>query len=83
MTPEARRKYVEEVINSFIERIQESKVDGVIEFMAWLRSPEGAIVYGYLWRPEYVEVMKDIALHVMNLFHRFMILMAIEQAKKG
>ena len=51
---EKRGKYVEQIITHFARRILEDKIDGIIEFMAWLRSPEGAIVYGYIWRPEYV-----------------------------
>jgi hypothetical protein len=51
-----------------------------LEFLRWLRSPDGALAWPYIWRDEYRQTMIDITYHMMNIVHKIIILSALKGA---
>ena len=82
MSHEQRVKYIKAVFQKLMEIAKEDKLRAGLEFLAWLRSPEGALAWPYLWRDEYKETMINVAYYGMNAVHKIMVLKALEGVAK-
>jgi len=74
MTHEQRVEYIRQVFNALIEVAKQDRTAALMEFIQWLRSPDGALAWPYLWEPEYRQIMVDIASHFLSIFHKLLIL---------
>jgi len=70
LSPEAKHKAIVTIFKKFEEKAKGDKLKTLFEFMKWLQSPEGAIIFPYLWKDEYREVMIDIAYYSMRIFYK-------------
>ena len=74
MTHEQRVEYIRQVFNALIETAKQDRMTALMEFIQWLRSPDGALAWPYLWKSEYRQIMVDIASHSLSIFHKLLIL---------
>jgi len=73
MSHEDRINYIKGVFNNLMTIAQEDPAKGFFEFLAWLRSPDGALAWPYMWKEEYRQTMVRIAYHFMNAAHKILI----------
>ena len=73
MTHEDRIEYIRQVFATFTEIARQDKGRALMEFIAWLRSPDGALAWPYLWKPEYRDVMTDVAAHFISVVHKLIV----------
>jgi len=81
MTDEDRKKYIDAVFARFKEMAGRDLIGAAIEFITWLRSPDGALAWPYLWKPEYVEQIRDITYYGMGFVNKMLIRRMIETGK--
>ena len=67
-----KRKVAARIADHFKKRIEEDSMMGAMEFLQWLSSDEGALVWPWLWRREYQDVMIDLAVNAMKLVSRLL-----------
>ena len=65
---EKKDEIIRNIINHFMELSKEDGMKAGVEFIRWLASPEGAIVFPWIWKEQYREIMIDIAEQMLNLF---------------
>jgi len=67
---EEKVKIIKEILNYFVNEAKENRVVALTEFLAWLASEDGAIVYPWMWKEKYRVVMIDIAANVLRVVNR-------------
>ena len=67
---EAKVKVVKEILSYFRKRAEENPFEAFIEFVGWLASDEGAIIWPWIWKDEYRQIMIDVATAFLKLFSR-------------
>jgi len=70
LTPEQRYKAIIKLLSYFEAKAKESPLVAGIEFYAWLSSPDGAIVWPAIFRPEFRSVIVDITKYLLMIIHR-------------
>lgn len=73
MTHEARIEYIKQVFNTLLEIAKQDKIAAFMEFIMWLRSPDGALAWPYMWKEEYRKTMVEVASHFISVVHKFLI----------
>jgi len=64
---EVKARAVRDVMEYFRRRAGENPLAAWAEFSAWLKSEDGAVMWPWLWKPEYREVMIDIAVNYIRI----------------
>ncbi len=67
---EKKDEIIRNIINHFLEVSKEDKTKAAIQFIKWISSPEGAMIYPWIWKEPYREVMIDIAEQMLILFSK-------------
>jgi len=62
-----RVEIVKTVLGTFIEKARSDPISAAIEFIVWLSTVDGAIVWGYLPREKFVEEWKELGLAIIEL----------------
>lgn len=79
MSEEDRINHIKAVFNRLSQIANQDPVQAGIEFMAWLKSPEGALVWPYIWKPEYVPLIRDITYYAIGFVNKIVIRRMIEK----
>lgn len=74
LSKEERDKVVEKVLEKFQQLASKDPRVAGIEFYKWLSSPDGAIVWPYLFREEFRGIIVDITRHLLEIAHKAYIL---------
>jgi len=64
---EEKYRIIREILDYFTKRSRESPALAFIEFNTWLASGDGAIIWPWLWKREYREVMIEIAYYYLKI----------------
>ncbi len=65
-------KVIKAIMSRFVEEAKKDRVIGLIKFSVWLRTEDGAIVYPWLFKEEYRELMIDIAYYYLKAFEKIL-----------
>lgn len=63
---EEKVKIVRAILEKFIAEASKNPRRASLLFLSWLRSEDGAIVYPWMWKPRYRELMIDIAYYTLK-----------------
>ena len=72
LSHEQRVKYIQSVFQTFMREFQADPRKAGQDFMQWLISPEGALAWPYIWKPQYRELMIDITSKAYQLALKFL-----------
>ena len=62
-----KEQYVRTVIRKLMEIARKDPVGAYVETITWLVSPEGALAWQWMWKPEYAEIMRWIGYWAIRL----------------
>jgi len=62
---ESKKTIIESIINQFIEEAKKNRAEATRKFLLWLKSDDGAIIFPWLFKEEYREIMVDIAYYII------------------
>jgi len=79
LTHEQRVKYIMSVFNRIATISKNDPLQAGVEMLKWIRSPDGALAWPYIWKPEYRQRMIQITFHAMNVIHKLLIKNALRQ----
>jgi hypothetical protein len=80
LTEEQRIAVAKKILDHFNQLAKENPQLAAIEFYKWLSSPDGAIVWPFLFRKEYRGIIVDITRHILEIVHRTI---ALNMLKEG
>ena len=72
MTHEQRVAYIKAVFDRFIQKAQANPQEALQDFMQWFIAPEGALVWAYIWKPEYRQLAIDITSKAYQLIVKYL-----------
>ena len=66
---ERKMEIIKEVFDYFISEARENKLVALTEFTAWLASDDGAIIFPWMWKEKYRDVMIDVAANYLRIIN--------------
>lgn len=57
---ESKVKYIKTILDRFMRELEENPQQAAANFMQWLITPDGALAWPYIWKPEYRTLMISI-----------------------
>lgn len=72
MTHEQRVAYIKAVFDRFLQKAAQNPQQTAAEFLQWLISPEGALAWPYIWKPEYRELAIRITSRAYQLALKYL-----------
>jgi len=72
MTHEQRVAYIKTVFDRFLQKAAANPEQAAAEFMQWLISPDGALAWPYIWKPEYRLQMINITSKAYRLALKYL-----------
>ena len=79
--PEERRnKIIHRYLSYFVKVADEDPERALTEFVEWLLTDDGMVVFPHMWRPEYAEDIIDLTSNAMKIVVK---IMEEELSKKG
>jgi len=72
MTHEQRVAYIKAVFDRFLQKAAQNPQQTAAEFLQWLISPEGALAWPYIWKPEYRELAIKITSRAYQLALKYL-----------
>ena len=82
MSDEDRKRYIEMVFNRIKETASQDPIKAAIDFLTWLRSSDGALAWPYIWKPEYVPLIRDITYYLMGFANKLLVKQMILSARR-